>query len=391
MKRGDTKLLSPNGVCDYCGTDEPGGGHAYQRWSTVRVKKYTNIYNNNDVCTFVCCRFCYVRTLPSHKGTVNVSPDGNQLIIFKANGKQLERCRKVKVFRLCVGYLVEKQNFSPHMRDHAMKRYWDSKSVHRKRQVVGVQVLPNEVKDITVSISGELGSLDDVLGEELGIVQEEMKNVSRKRKHQDEAIVNDKKLQKKIYWEPYDDQVSNILFWNQDIFCGVSSTHCIGAFTKVPLYAGQCIGLYGGYMNKLTIKEVELLPVNRQDYLLPVIGHDDETLFINGENSVHFAPRINHRFGDHANIRFDSGAQVHCMVDISNATAENPVELFVDYGYAYWFDKLMKQDYTLVTIEKQLEIQKWLRVVVPNNKNLLTNHELVIYNAWHNSKIYMVI
>ena len=134
MKRGDTSLLPPDGVCEYCGTDEPGGRAAFQRWSRVQVRI-------NDECniirSFVCCRSCYVPTLPSHKATAQINCNGD-LSIVKPNGKELSRSPK-KSTRHSVGYKRDTIYFGPLERNAVMKHYWQHQA-HTKRKVV--EVLP---------------------------------------------------------------------------------------------------------------------------------------------------------------------------------------------------------------------------------------------------------
>lgn len=373
MKRGDTKLVPPNGVCQYCATDEPGGGHAYQRWSPVCV-----VIRKGEIRKFVCCRYCYARTIPSYEGHTEVGSEG-ELLIYKRNGKPLPRCRQIKITRFCIGIRNDKVHFTASSRDRVLKRYWDGVKANKNRK----RGHPHSVPETNMTRSKELVQNEVVLQEKIGLQEKKVVEGSRKKKHKTDTTT----------WELYDPMTSNKHWWNQNIFTGESKTHGIGAFTKVPLYRGECIGSYACDTAPIDEATVEMLPLNRQDYLLPITGPKNTTLFINGETSVHFSPKLNHKFPgpDGPNCRFDSAAQVHCMKTIVAASSDKPCELFVNYGYSYWLDKLRKMDYDELTSENKAKAGNWLRVVIPNNVEKLSVKERFVYNAWHQDGVYVAI
>lgn len=127
-----------------------------------------------------------------------------------------------------------------------------------------------------------------------------------------------------------------------DIFCAASEVHGIGAWTKTELKRGDIIGMYGCDCQLITQKQVNNIKPDRQDFLLKL----ENGMFVNAESSKHFAAKINHKFLgiNGANVEYDTSGLIHVLRDIKG-TPEKPVELFVDYGYSYWADKLLGIEY----------------------------------------------
>jgi hypothetical protein len=166
MKRGDTKLLPPDGVCQYCATDEPGGGHAYQRWSPVCV-----MLRSGEIWKFVCCRYCYTRTTPSYKGRTEIG-SGGELLIFNRNGKPLLRFRHIKMTRFSIGYSrSEKMHFTESSRDRVLRHYWDDVKSNKRRKSGHPHTMPESIVDNPKDFI----SIEEVLGEEMGIIIQDKK------------------------------------------------------------------------------------------------------------------------------------------------------------------------------------------------------------------------
>jgi len=393
IKRGDTKLVPPNGVCEHCGTDVPGGlRHSYQRWSRVKVKVVGNLIRH-----FVCCRTCYVPSLPSQGGRTAISKDGT-LQIYNKYMKLLPACRQVKVTRFCVGYKNEKVRFNPHSRKAAMDRYWTAvkTSKKRKRQPVELEA-PVEFPKPRGFVRGKPLPLDVIITEEITTTLEPIDELGEPDDLQDfladigsSICEPDKGRKDEVYWEPYDPISSTQETRERKIFTAPSKTHGTGAFTITPLYAGQCIGSYAFDMMPITMKQLEEIPDNRRDYILPILGPEGEQLFLNGETSMDFAPRVNHSF-ESFNIRFDSAAQVHCTVDIPDASPDNPVELKANYGDAYWCHKLLRMEFAALPPEQQQEVSTWLRIVLIDDPSELSQRQLLCHTAWHKKQKYVVV
>lgn len=123
-KRGDTPVVPADGQCAYCNAEEAGGSQRYQRWSNVIVGDRV----------FVCCRACYLSTVPAHKGSVAVGPDG-KLQIFCHSGKPRSRDQK-KAKEHCVGYKEHKIYFSPSEHDDALTDWHQSKQAKKQKYTV---------------------------------------------------------------------------------------------------------------------------------------------------------------------------------------------------------------------------------------------------------------
>ena len=399
IKRGDTKLVPPNGVCERCGTDLPGGPrHAYQRWSRVKVKV---LGETNTIRHFVCCRTCYTQTLPSQGGRTALSKNG-ALLIYKRSGELRPICRQVKVTRFCVGYTSAKVSFNPRSRRAAMDRYWADAKVSKKRSRHPVELdTPIRIPDPKCITKGTPPPLDILIHSEIDNEMATLVSVDELGEPGDTNDILDftasvrkpkrqKGLNEQIYWEPYHPIRSNKEAREGKIYMEDSKIHGKGAFVITPLYAGQCIGSYAFDMIPITTKQLAKIPDNRQDYILPIVGEHGEQLFINGEESIDFSPRINHSF-ESANVRFDSAAQVHCMVDISDASLENPVELKANYGDAYWCHKLLLRDFGALSLEQRHEVSAWLRIVLVDNPCTLSQRQLLCHSAWHEENRYVAI
>ena len=139
MKRGDTQLSPPEGVCEYCGTDTPGGSLSYQRWSRVQIRVVDQC---NIIRSFVCCRSCYTVSLPSHNGSAKLDEDG-ELVIIRGSGKPLSRTPKNTVSYCCIGYKDEKIHFAARDSNVVMKQYWQAG--HKKRKVAELSPPPAAV------------------------------------------------------------------------------------------------------------------------------------------------------------------------------------------------------------------------------------------------------
>lgn len=137
MKRGDTAILPPDGVCEYCGTDEPGGTHAFQRWSRVQLR-VTN--ECNIMRSFILCRKCYVATLPSQQGTVEMGIDG-QLIILTKKGNPVSR-KPGRAKKLCIVHENKKVRFTPDNRNAVMSLYWESRKERKVAERKVAEILP---------------------------------------------------------------------------------------------------------------------------------------------------------------------------------------------------------------------------------------------------------
>ena len=124
-----------------------------------------------------------------------------------------------------------------------------------------------------------------------------------------------------------------------------------------------------------------MLPHDRQDYLVKVTI-DNQEVFLNGEESKDYSVFINHSWGA-ANVEIDEAGYLHITKDIPEASADAPVELLLNYGHMYWWDKLVNTNNINTLTIKQ---KAWLETVVPDNLQLLSRKDTLTYNNWHQRK-----
>lgn len=79
--------------------------------------------------------------------------------------------------------------------------------------------------------------------------------------------------------------------------------------------------------------------------------------FLDGEGADGCGHLVNHSF--EPNAQFDSGGVLHLIQDV-DASLE-PQEILVDYGIAYWYDKLCGEDYDLIPAKHQPKINHLVR------------------------------
>jgi hypothetical protein len=176
------------------------------------------------------------------------------------------------------------------------------------------------------------------------------------------------------------DKTSTITESTMGIRIEFSKIHGFGAFATRPIPRGN-IGRYASDTLPITLEEANQLPHHKQDYLLEIITSEGKRCHLNGEDSQDFTTKINHSWR-HDNVEFDETGETYCK-GITGATPSAPVELLLNYGYQYWWNKTINQ-----TLEGNLtrEQEKWLEIIIPDNKLTLNNIEKKIYTDWHNYK-----
>ena len=156
-----------------------------------------------------------------------------------------------------------------------------------------------------------------------------------------------------------------------------SATHGLGAFVTRPFKKGK-LGRYAPDVEPISAAEADGLEHDRQDYLIKIL-QDGQEVYLNGEESKDFSVYINHSWGA-ANIEIDEKGFLYITRNIPTATMEEPVELLLNYGHMYWWDKLLGTSSQGPLTGEQ---KRWLETVVPDNKFQLTQEEELIYTNWH--------
>ena len=159
-----------------------------------------------------------------------------------------------------------------------------------------------------------------------------------------------------------------------------SAIHGSGAFFTRPLKKGR-LGRYAPDVEPITTEEADQLPHEHQDYLVK-IKLDDQEVFLNGDESKDFSVFINHSWGA-ANVEIDEAGYLHIVKNIRVASIEKPVELLLNYGHLYWWDKLLNLNNGSTLTDGQ---KVWLETVIPDNKSHLTSEEKLTYNNWHHKR-----
>ena len=124
----------------------------------------------------------------------------------------------------------------------------------------------------------------------------------------------------------------------EGIIISESAIHGSGAFFTRPLKKGR-LGRYAPDVEPITTDEADQLPHEHQDYLVK-IKLDGQEVFLNGDESKDFSVFINHSWGA-ANVEIDEAGYLHVIKNIRFASIEKPVELLLNYGHLYWWDKLL--------------------------------------------------
>ena len=159
-----------------------------------------------------------------------------------------------------------------------------------------------------------------------------------------------------------------------------SATHGLGAFVSRPFKKGR-MGRYAPDVNPITTAEADSLAHDRQDYLIKVL-HNNQEVYLNGEDSKDYSVFINHSWNA-ANVEIDEEGYLYITRNIPDATVEEPVELLMNYGHPYWWDKLL-QPLGLGPLNR---VQKrWLETVIPDDRLLLSQEEELIFTDWHQRK-----
>ena len=157
-----------------------------------------------------------------------------------------------------------------------------------------------------------------------------------------------------------------------------SPTHGKGAYATKPLKKGW-LSRYAPDVDYLLKEDADKLPHYKQDYLLLVNRKDGPPAYLNGEGSSDFSVFINHSWRKD-NIELDDEGEVFLKKDINKATEERPVELLLNYGYLYWWDKILRQNLIggMTTGRK-----RWLEVVIPDDYQTLSIKDKKTYSDWH--------
>ena len=142
----------------------------------------------------------------------------------------------------------------------------------------------------------------------------------------------------------------NLLDPCTQIYIAPSSIHGLGAFTTNELKKNQCLGRYAPDVVPITLAEADSLPTTRQDYLLQLANNQ----VLNGEYSSHFSVKINHSFHG-PNIEIDTQGHLFCTKDIDRGS-----ELLMDYGFAYWSEKLLGRNYNLLNKQQKQRVRRRL-------------------------------
>ena len=160
-----------------------------------------------------------------------------------------------------------------------------------------------------------------------------------------------------------------------------SATHGLGAFVSCPYKKGK-LGRYAPDVLPITTAEADSLLHDRQDYLVRIL-QDSQEVYLNGEDSKDYSVFINHSWNA-ANIEIDEEGYLYITRNIPEASIEEPVELLMNYGHMYWWDKLIRPQHHSPLTEEQ---KSWLETVIPDDRHQLNQEEVLTYTNWHQDKV----
>ena len=157
-----------------------------------------------------------------------------------------------------------------------------------------------------------------------------------------------------------------------------SKIHGKGAYATKPLSVGW-LGRYAPDVEFLTVEEADKLPHNQQDYLLKVKGPNGLPSYLNGEDSKDYSVFINHSWKKD-NVELDEEGEIFIKKSIPKATIARPVELLLNYGYNYWWDKILRQP---LLGEMSNARKRWLEIIIPDDRRSMSSKDQKIYSDWH--------
>jgi uncharacterized protein YwbE len=137
----------------------------------------------------------------------------------------------------------------------------------------------------------------------------------------------------------------------------------MGVHLRRPVKKGRSFGQYGGgsLKKKLTDNQIDLESTD-VEYVLSFLskGH-----MVNVSGKSHWSGYINHQWGSKSNITLDETGYLIAKEDI-NASPNNPIELYIDYGIGYWCHKVFGQEFTCLPKNKKRLVKEYLHAVLPN-------------------------
>ena len=184
-------------------------------------------------------------------------------------------------------------------------------------------------------------------------------------------------------------------------FCGDGTTG-VGVFyinnsaNVIELHQGDELGIYAPDCPKISAEKFkEFEHVKDADYILEITGTGMEKFYVDGVGSKCWTPKIQHMFTTDpdngvyvgASVEFTEHGKIEVVEDITLMPGEK-VELFDDYGWDYWHQKLFTEEvrYNERAAEDQVEIRSKLRAVLPNNHLALDGDQQLEYAMYWTSQ-----
>lgn len=158
--------------------------------------------------------------------------------------------------------------------------------------------------------------------------------------------------------------------------------------TQLFYYAPDC--------PSITDKKFKELLMESPEAIAYMVQHTagGETFYVDGSESEHPSAKINHKwspFLTNVKLREDGVILTTCALELFPGTS---VELFMSYGDAYWYHRLCDghelyeedKDFDEISGESQEVLSAYMRVVLPDNVEKLTEEEQIVYMAhWETS------
>ena len=151
--------------------------------------------------------------------------------------------------------------------------------------------------------------------------------------------------------------------------------------TLLSYYASDRKGISAEKFKKLLRQDPEAIAYMVQ------LTVDGETVYVDGSKSQDPSAKINHKWSPlltNVEMHTDGRILTTCPLLLFPGTS---VELFMSYGEVYWYHRLCKdhelyiedKDFDEISEESQEVLSAYMRVVLPDNVDKLTEEEQIVY------------
>lgn len=171
----------------------------------------------------------------------------------------------------------------------------------------------------------------------------------------------------------------------QGAFLRATENKVLKGGTLLSYYASDCPYIPDEEFKKLLRQDPEAIA-----YMVQLTA-GGKTFYVDGSKSEHPSAKINHKWSPlltNVELQEDGAILTTCPLELFPGTS---VELFLSYGDAYWYHRLcnghelyeVDKDFDEISEESQKVLSAYMRVVLPDNVDKLSEEEQIVYmNHW---------